>query len=146
MTASCRMIETVRGRVAIGECDPSGRMNISSYAARIADSTVTLCRAIGVDDARGGERRRTLVTLRQEIAYMGDLLAGDLLVMHGGVLAIEGEEIRFVHRMLRVEDGVAVMSANVLMRGTDLEHRTPAALDDAILVRAMRLLVHEAKT
>jgi acyl-CoA thioesterase FadM len=139
------MIETLRGRVTVAECDPSGRMSVPAHAARIADATVSLCHAIGLTGAFVIDRRRTLVTVSQQIAYTGDLVAGDLLVMYGGVLSIGEDEIRFVHRMLRVEDGAAIMSANALMRGTDIEHWTPIALDDAIAARARRLLVHEAQ-
>jgi acyl-CoA thioesterase FadM len=82
-----------------------------------------------------------LVTVHQEIAYLAALTAGDLVVMHGGVLSADRETLQFMHRMTRVEDGETVMTAKVLMLGMDLERRTSVALEEAILTRAKQLLV-----
>lgn len=138
-----RLIETLRGRVAVGECDHLGHMNVQSYVARLADATVTLGHAIGITADYVRAQRRTLVALHQDIAYLGELEAGDLVVMHSGFLSVDREQIRLVHRMLRAEDGAAMMAAKVLMRGVELERRTSVALDEAILARARRLLVRE---
>ena len=145
MTAAGGLIETLRGRVAVGECDHLGRMNVEAYGARVADATVMLAHAIGVTAEYIARQRRTLVTLHQDIVHVGELEAGDLLVMHGGVLSIDGELIRLLHRIVRVEDRAAVLTAKVLVRGMDLERRTFVALEERMLARARRLRVCEAE-
>jgi acyl-CoA thioester hydrolase len=141
MTAQAGLVETLRGRVAVSECDHLGHMSVQFYVARISDATVTLSHAIGVTAGYVRTHRRSLVTVHQDIAYHAPLKAGDLVVMHGGVLSVDSESLRFMHRMTRAEDGEAVMTAKVLMLGMDLEGRTSVALDEAILTRARQLLV-----
>jgi acyl-CoA thioester hydrolase len=141
MTAQAGWVETLRERVAVTECDHFGHMNVQFYVARISDATVTLSHAIGVTAGYVRAHRRSLVTVHQDIAYLAALTAGDLVVMHGGVLSVDREKLQFMHRMTRVEDGDAVMTAKVFMLGMDLERRTSVALDEAILTRARQLLV-----
>jgi acyl-CoA thioester hydrolase len=141
MTAQAGLIETLRARVAVSECDHLGHMSVQFYVARISDATVTLSHAIGVTAGYVRAHRRSLVTVHQEIAYLAALTAGDLVVMHGGVLSADRETLQFMHRMTRVEDGETVMTAKVLMLGMDLERRTSVALEEAILTRAKQLLV-----
>jgi acyl-CoA thioester hydrolase len=141
MTAQAGWVETLRERVAVTECDHFGHMNVQFYVARISDATVTLSHAIGVTAGYVRAHRRSLVTVHQDIAYLAALKAGDLVVMHGGVLSVDREKLQFMHRMTRVEDGDAVMTAKVFMLGMDLERRTSVALDEAILTRARQLLV-----
>ena len=137
------LIETWRGRVTPSECDHLGHMNVQFYMARISDATVTLNSALGMTSTYIRERRRALVTVHVEISFLAELKAGDLIVMHGGVLSVEGKKMRLLHRMTRVEDAKHVMVAKVLMVGMDLEHRKSVAMDDAIADRAKKLIVKE---
>ena len=146
MTRAGALIETLRGRVAVGDCDYGGRMKVDAYVARISDATLTLGLTIGFTAEYIAAKRCGLVTLHQDIAYLGELEAGDLLVMLGGVLSVDCEQILLLHHMLRIEDGAAVLTAKVLMRGIHLEHRTSVALDAPILARARQLLIREADT
>ena len=143
MTAAAELIETYRGRVSASECDHLGHMNVQFYVARISDATVTLNHAIGVTAGYIRAQRRALATVHQEISYLAELKAGDLVVMHGAVLSVEAKKVRFVHRMTRVEDGAPVMTAKVLMLGMDLERRKSVALEEPILARARLLLIDE---
>ena len=144
MKIATGLIETFRGRVAVSDCDQDGRMNVEARVARIADATVTLCHAIGLTADYMNAHGCTLVAVHHDIAHLGEVEAGDLLVMRGGVLSIDAEQIRFLHRMRRVEDGAAVMTSKVLMRGMDRERREPVALDASIVEQARQLLVREA--
>ena len=146
VTGAGGLIETLRGRVAVGDCNDSGRMNVDAYVARISDATVTLSHALGFTAEYIAAKQCGLVTSHQDIAYIGELEAGDLLMMLGGVLSVDPEQILFLHHMLRVEDGAVVLSAKVLMRGIHLERRTSVALDAPTVERARRLLVREADT
>lgn len=144
MTGAGALIETLRGRVAVGDCDYCGRMNADAYVARISDATVTVGHAIGFTADYIAAKRCGLVTFHQDITYLGELEAGDLLVMLGGVLSADSEQISLLHHMLRMEDGAAVLTAKVLMRGIHLERRTSVALDRPLLARARQFLVRQA--
>ena len=138
------LIETYCGRVAPSECDHLGHMNVQFYVARISDATATINAAIGLTSNYIRARRQALATVRQEISYLLELKAGDLIAMHSGVLSAEGKKVWFLHRMTRVEDGKTVMTARVLMVCLDLERRTSVVLEKAILARARALVVQEA--
>lgn len=137
------LIETYRGRVAPQECDHLGHMNVQFYVARISDATVAINAALGLTAGYVRRHRRALATVRQEISYLAELKPGDLIAVHSGVLSAEGKKAQFLHRMTRVEDGVRVMSAKVLMVGMDLELRKSVPLDAELLARARELLVEE---
>lgn len=139
-----RLLETFRGRVAPQECDHLGHMNIQFYVARISDATAAINAALGITPSYVRARRRALVTVHQDISYLAELRAGDLIAVHSGVLSAEGKKIRFVHRMTRVEDTVPAMKASVLMVGMDLAGRKSVALDGEVLARARALLVEDA--
>jgi acyl-CoA thioester hydrolase len=142
--AGQELMETLRGRVAQQECDFIGHMNVQFYIARISDATTTLNAAIGIDVRFMREQRRALVTLGQDVAYLRELRAGDLVVMHSGIVAIEGKKVRYFHRLSRVEDGEIAMTARQLMIGMDLVRRKAILIDDEILERARAMLVAEA--
>ncbi len=137
------LIETLRGRVAPQECDHLGHMNVQFYVARVSDATVAINAAIGFTAGYMRRYRRALAAVRQEISYLAELKAGDLIAVHSGVLRAEGKKAEFLHRMTRVEDGTPVMRAKVLMVGIDLELRKSVPLDAEILARARALLVEE---
>ena len=144
MTDRADLIETFRGRVAPYECDHLGHMNVQFYVARVSDATATLTDAIGLTATYTRTRKRAVVTVHLDISYLAELKAGDLIVMHSGVLAVEPKKLRIVHRLTRVEDGKPAMRARALMIGMDLERRRATPLDEDILERARQLLVDEA--
>ncbi len=143
MTTPNQAIETYRGRVAFSECDHFGHMSMQFYVARVSDATVTLGNAIGLTASYIRTQRQILVTVHQEISYLAQLRAGDLVVMSSGLLSIEGNKLRFMHRMTRLEDGEPVMCAKALMMGMDLERNTEVFLEESILTRAQALLINE---
>ncbi len=143
MTTQKKPIETYRGRVAFSECDHFGHMSMQFYVARISDATVTLGNAIGLTASYIRAQRQALVTVHQEISYLAPLKAGELVVMNSGLLSIEGNKLRFMHRMTRLEDGAPVMCAKVLMMGMDTERSTEVGLQEEILTRAQALMIDE---
>lgn len=143
MTTRTGWIETYRGRVTPAECDYLGHMNIQFYVARISDATATLNHALGLTAGYVRSQRRALVTVHQDISYVAEVTAGDLLVMHSGVSAAENKKVRVLHRLTRADDGELVMTAKVLMVGMDLQHRRSVALDESILAGMKKHLIPE---
>jgi acyl-CoA thioester hydrolase len=116
-------------------------MNIQFYVARISDATATLNNAIGFTAGYVRSHRRALATVHQDISYVAEVMAGDLLVMRSGVSAAESKKVRVLHRLTRAGNDEPVMTANVLMVAMDLERRRAAAIDDAILAGMRRHLI-----
>jgi len=86
-------------------------------------------------------QRRALVTVHQDITYIAEVIAGDLLVMHSGVSGAESKKVRVLHRLTRAGSDEPVMTANVLMVAMDLERRRAAAIDEAILAGMGKRLI-----
>jgi acyl-CoA thioester hydrolase len=86
-------------------------------------------------------QRRALVTVHQDISYIAEVMAGDLLVMHSGVSAVESKKLRVLHRLTRAGNHEPVMTANVLMVAMDLEHRRATPIDAAILPGMRKYLI-----
>jgi len=141
VTTRTGWIETYRGRVTPAECDYLGHMNIQFYVARISDATAALNNAIGFTAGYVRSQRRALVTVHQDITYIAEVIAGDLLVMHSGVSAAESKKVRVLHRLTRAGSDEPVMTANVLMVAMDLERRRAAAIDEAILAGVGKRLI-----
>ena len=145
MTAPEAWIETYRGRVASWECDHLGHMNVQFYVARVSDASAALNNAMGLTAGYLRERRRGLAAVHHDISYLAEVKAGDLLLMHSGILSAQGKKVRLAHRMTRLEDGRPVMRAKVLMVSMDLEQRRSVAVEEFILARARLLLVDESE-
>lgn len=139
------LVESYLGRVGAMECDHLGHMNVQFYVAKISDAAWHVMASIGMTPAFIRERRQVPAAIRQEIAYLKELLAGDLVCMESGVLEAGERKITFFHRLRKVETGQVAMTSKVFTINMDLDTRRSAPLDPAILARAQaRLLDQDA--
>ena len=138
------LVETHLGRVAQSECDHLGHMNVQFYVAKVSDAAWHVMASIGITPAFIRERRQAPAAVRQEIAYLKELLAGDLLRMESGVLEASERKLTFFHRLVKVETGQVAMTSKVYTVNMDLDARRSAPLDPAVLARALeRRLLEE---
>jgi acyl-CoA thioester hydrolase len=137
-------VETYLGRVSPQECDHLGHMNVQFYVARVSDAAWQVMASIGITAAFVRERRQAPAAVKQEIAYLRELLAGDLVRMESGVLRAEERKLTFLHRLTNIETNQVVMTSTVLTVNMDLDARRSVPLDPAILARARASLVAEA--
>jgi acyl-CoA thioester hydrolase len=138
------LVETYLGRVSPLECDHLGHMNVQFYVAKVSDAAWHVMTSIGITPAFIRERRQAPAAVKQEIAYLKEALAGDLLRMESGVLEASERKITFFHRLTKIETGQVVMTSKVFSVNMDLDARRSAPLDAAVLACARaRLLAEE---
>jgi acyl-CoA thioester hydrolase len=137
------LVETHLGRVSPLECDHLGHMNVQFYVSKVSDAAWHVMASIGITPAFVRERRQAPAAVRQEIAYLKELLAGDLLRMESGVLEASERKITFFHRLRKVETDQVAMTSKVFTINMDLDARRSTPLDPAILARARERLLPE---
>ena len=138
------LVETYLGRVSPLECDHLGHMNVQFYVAKVSDAAWHVMTSIGITPVFIRQRRQAPAAVKQEIAYLKEVLAGDLLRMESGVLEASERKITFFHRLTKIETGQVVMTSKVFTVNMDLDARRSAPLDAAVLACARaRLLAEE---
>ncbi|MDP1691929.1 MAG: thioesterase family protein [Burkholderiaceae bacterium] len=135
------LVETYLGRVSPLECDHLGHMNVQFYVARVSDAAWHVMASIGITPAYIRQHRKAPAAVKQEIAYLKEVLAGDLLQMHSGLLEASERKLTFFHRLRKLEDDQVVMTSKVFTVNMDLDARRSAPLDAAVLARARASLL-----
>lgn len=138
------LIETHLGRVAPGECDHLGHMNVQFYVSKVSDAAWHVMASIGITPSFIRDRRQAPAAVRQEIAYLKELRAGDLVRMESGVLEAGEKRLTFYHRLTNVETGQVAMTSRVYTINMDLDARRSTPLEPAILARAQERLLPES--
>jgi acyl-CoA thioesterase FadM len=116
-------LETYRGTVHRWEVDPVDHFTVAYYFERLEESTVTMLRALGLDDA--------LPAVREcRVRYIRELRVGDILHIRSGVLSAGERGLVLGHEV--------VDSANDTVC-TTVEMRVDAVLDAAGRERARAL-------
>jgi len=137
------LVETYLGRVSPLECDHLGHMNVQFYVAKVSDAAWHVMTSIGITPVFIRQRRQAPAAVKQEIAYLKEVLAGDLLRMESGVLEASERKITFFHRLTKIETGQVVMTSKVFTVNMDLDARRSAPLDAAVLACAQARLLPE---
>lgn len=127
------LVETYLGRVSEQECDHLGHMNVQFYVARVSDAAWHVMASIGITPEFIRERRQAPAAVRQEISYLKEALAGDILRMDSGVLEASDRKLTFFHRLTQVETEQVVMTSKVFTVNMDLDARRSTLLDPAVL-------------
>jgi acyl-CoA thioester hydrolase len=137
------LVESYLGRVGPMECDHLGHMNVQFYVAKVSDAAWHVMASIGITPAFIRERRQAPAAVKQEIAYLKELRAGELLRMNSGVLEASEKRLTFYHRLTNVETGQVAMTTRVYTVNMDLDARRSTLLDPAILAKARERLLPE---
>lgn len=135
------LVETHLGRVAASECDHLGHMNVQFYVAKVSDAAWHVMASIGITPSYIRERRRAPAAVKQEVLYLKELLAGDLVRMDSGVLEVSERKITFFHRLTNVGTGQVAMKSKVYTVMMDLDARRSTMLDADVLKRARERLL-----
>lgn len=137
------LIETYLGRVSPLECDHLGHMNVQFYVARVSDAAWHIMASIGITPSFIRERGQVPAAVKQEVSYLKEVLAGDLLRIESGVLEASERKLTFFHRMHKLEDKQVVMTSKVYTVNMDLQARRGVPLDPAVLALAQSRLLKE---
>jgi acyl-CoA thioester hydrolase len=106
-------IETFRGAVLAAEYDPESTMNSRLYIERFDQATWFLMHAIGLTPRGVKEAGRRIAVVRQAFQYVRELKGGELVTIQSGFIAVGKKHFRFIHRMLDVESGQLIASADM---------------------------------
>lgn len=132
------LVETHLGHVAASECDHLGHMNVQFYVSKVSDAAWHVMASIGITPAFIRERRQAPAAVKQEISYLKELRAGDLVRMESGVLEASERKLTFFHRLVNIETGQVAMTSKVYTVNMDLDARRSAPFDAAVLTRALQ--------
>jgi acyl-CoA thioester hydrolase len=134
------LLLTARGVVYPWQCDHMGHMNVMWYAGKFDEATWPLLGHIGLTPSYLRANRRGMVAVQQETCYRRELLAGDLISIHSGILEMREKVIRFYHEMRNDTNNIA---ATTILTGVhlDCDRRKSCPFPETILERGRRLIV-----
>ncbi len=135
------MIETFRGMVQAWECDHLGHMNFQFYAAKISDAGLVTMHALGVTPSHIRQLISALAVVDEHSQYKRELLAGDVIKVETGVVAIGNSSVTLRHVMSDCATGDEVMRSTVVCVHMDLTKRRSAPMPDWLKTRAGELLI-----
>lgn len=123
--------ETYQGTVFPWEVDIVGHFTVAYYFERFEDATLALLESLGLGPAHMVRTRRGCVTDDCYVRYLHELRAGDVLRIESGVLDVEGDALRFGHRLLDAATGVlcATVEQHAVYRELPAGARIPLPAD-----------------
>jgi acyl-CoA thioester hydrolase len=116
-------------------------MNVMWYTGKFDEATWHLLALIGLTPSYLRDRKRGIVAVQQETTYRRELLAGDLVAIHSGVLEMKEKVVRFYHEMVNAE--TRELAARTTLTGVhvDTETRKSCPFPVEILERGRGLVV-----
>ena len=134
------MIETYRGAVYPWHCDHMGHMNVMWYVGKFDEATWNLFARLGVTAAFLRENARAMAAVQQNITYKRELLSGDVVAVHSGMLEIRDKVAKFVHEMRDAQTGEVSAVCVLTVVHMDSNARKSTAFPADVVARAKALL------
>jgi acyl-CoA thioester hydrolase len=135
------LFETARGTVHTWQCDHMGHINVRAYGEFFEEACWQLYNRVGISPSllRGGNFH--MAAVRQEIDYVKELLAGDVIAVRSGVIEVRDKVLRFVHELHNCEtDDLCARSTFTVVCIDSAAHRA-RAFPEEILGKARGLLI-----
>lgn len=92
-------IVTHRGLIYPYQCDNMGHMNVMWYVGKFDEATWQFFAAMGLTLAYLREQQKAMAAVHQELNYLRELHAGDLITISSRMVEIREMVIRFTHEM-----------------------------------------------
>ena len=127
---------TYRGTVFPWHCDHMGHMNVMWYVGKFDEATWHLFASLGITRAFMREAGSVFGAVQQNITYMRELAAGDIVEVRSRVLEIRGKVIRFEHEMINSNTGQACARCEQTTVHIDANARKATAFPAAIRAAA----------
>ncbi|MBP5856634.1 thioesterase family protein [Marivibrio halodurans] len=137
--------ETFRGAVLAAEYDPESTMNSRLYIERFDQATWFLMHSIGLTPRGVKADGQRIAVVRQSFQYVRELKGGELVTIRSGFIAVGGKHFRFIHRMLDVESGALIASADMTAVLASLETSKTLPLPEDKVTKARELTITEAE-
>ena len=128
---------TYRGTVYPWQCDHVGHMNIMWYVGKFEEANWNLFARIGLTSSYLRESGRGMAAVQQNISYIRELLAGDIVEIRSALVEIREKSIRFVHEMRNAETGEVAAICEITGVHMDRNARKAIAFPDAIRSAAL---------
>jgi acyl-CoA thioester hydrolase len=131
---------TYRGTVYPWHCDHNGHMNIMWYVGKFDEANWNLLARIGLTPSYLRESGRGMAAVQQNVTYISELMAGDIVEVTSELLEVRDRSIRFRHEMRNAETGEIAAICEFTGVHLDRKARKSAAFSDAIRASALRQL------
>ncbi len=123
-------IVTYRGTVYPWHCDHVGHMNVMWLVGKFDEATWQLFNQLGLTPSFLRKAERGMAAVEQQISYLRELHAGDVITVHSTIIELASKRIRFEHRMRNDETGesvaITILTAVHLDTGTRKSSPFPA--------------------
>ena len=96
---------TYRGTIYPWHCDHIGHMNVMWYTGKFDEASWHFLAGLGLTPTFLRQQNRLMAAVQQNITYKRELLAGDIITIHSGILEMKEKVIRFFHEMRNEESG-----------------------------------------
>jgi len=117
-----------------------GHMNVMWYVGKLDEASWHLLASIGVTRTFLRETGSVLGAVQQNISYMKELVAGDIVEVRSRMLEIRDRVVRFEHVMLNAGTGEACARCEHTAVHIDAAQRKAKAFPEAIRVAAEKAI------
>ncbi len=123
------------------EIDVTGQSALSHYIHRFSAANSQLTALFGMTPAYMREQRVGFSTFEFQLAFTGDLRAGDPVLVKSGLVQLGNSSMRTLHRLFNARTETLVATLSQMGVHLDMVARRPTPLPDALRERAKSLLV-----
>jgi acyl-CoA thioesterase FadM len=123
------------------EIDVTGQSALSHYIHRFSASNSQLIALFGMTPAYMREQRVGFSTFEFQLAFTGELRAGDPVLVKGALVQLGNSSMRTLHRLFNARTDTLVATLSQMGVHLDMVARRPTPLPDALRERAKALLV-----
>jgi acyl-CoA thioester hydrolase len=121
-----------RGTVYPWQCDHIGHMNIMWYVGKFDEANWNLFARVGLTPTYLRESGCGMAGVRQNITYVSELLAGDIVEVKSVLLEIRDKSIRFRHEMRNADTGEIAACCEITAVHLDRQARKAIAFPDGV--------------
>lgn len=139
MSSPAEPLLTYRGTVYPWHCDHVGHMNVMWYVGKFDEATWHLFHAIGLTPSYLRANHRGMAAVEQQIFYLRELHAGDVVTVRTHVDEVKAKLIVFTHAM--TNDDTGEVAARTILKGVHMDtvQRKSCPFAPEILAKARSL-------
>lgn len=138
------VIESHRGTVYPRHCDHIGHMNVMWYVGKFDEGSWDFLHAIGYSPEQMCARQRGMVAVKQEIQYLSELVAGDIVAVRTRLLKLGGSSMVLEHAMPNAGTGAPVALMNLTCVHIDMANRKSVPVETDVRERALPFVAKAA--
>lgn len=136
MAPGAEPFETARGTVHTWQCDHMGHINVRAYGEFFEEACWQLYNRIGITPSLLRSGSFHVAAVQQDIRYLRELLAGDVIVVRSVVTEVREKVLKFAHQLANVETGVVCATSEFTVVCIDSAARRARPFPEDIAARA----------